>query len=266
MKKPKNKENPRKYGKPPFNVAVLHGGPGAPGEMAPVARELSCSWGVLEPLQTAASLEGQVQELQRILEENGDLPMVLIGWSWGAILGFILTARYPSLIKKLIIVGSAVFDKKYVAQITETRLSRFSDKERSEALDLMRKLSDPDTADKDTIMCRFGKLISKADSYSPVSCKSEILECQFNVFGDVWKDAEKLRDSGKLLKLGAQIKCPVIALHGDYDPHPAEGVREPLSGVLKDFRFILLKKCGHHPWVEHYARGRFYQVLKEELR
>jgi len=259
-------ENPRKYGGPPFSIAVLHGGPGAPGEMAPVARELSTDRGVLEPLQTAASLEGQVKELQRILEENGDLPMVLIGWSWGAILGFILTARYPSLIKKLIIVGSAVFDKKYAAQITETRLSRFSDKERSEALDLMRKLSDPDTADKDTIMCRFGKLISKADSYSPVSCKSEILECQFNVFEYVWKDAERLRDSGKLLKLGAQIKCPVVALHGDYDPHPAEGVREPLSGVLKDFRFILLKKCGHHPWVEHYARGRFYQVLKEELR
>jgi len=259
-------ENPRKYGEPPFSIAVLHGGPGAPGEMAPVARELSTDRGVLEPIQTAASLEGQVQELQRILEENGDLPMVLIGWSWGAMLGFILTARYPSLIKKLIIVGSAVFDKKYAAQITETRLSRFSDKERSEALDLMRKLSDPDTADKDTIMCRFEELISKADSYSPIPYKSEILECQFNVFEGVWKDAEKLRDSGKLLKLGAQIKCPVVALHGDYDPHPAEGVRGPLSGVLKDFRFILLKKCGHHLWVEHYARGRFYKVLKEELR
>ena len=34
-----NMKNLRKYGKPPFNVAVIHGGPGVPGEMAPVARD-----------------------------------------------------------------------------------------------------------------------------------------------------------------------------------------------------------------------------------
>ena len=56
-------KNLRTYGDPPFNVAVLHGGPGAPGQMAPVARELSSKWGVLEPLQTATSLGGQILEL-----------------------------------------------------------------------------------------------------------------------------------------------------------------------------------------------------------
>ena len=50
-------KNPRKYGSAPFNVAVVHGGPGAPGEMAPVARELSSFRGVLEPLQTATTVE-----------------------------------------------------------------------------------------------------------------------------------------------------------------------------------------------------------------
>lgn len=43
----------RTHGKPPFRVAVLHGGPGAPGYMAPVARALSVTAGVIEPLQTA---------------------------------------------------------------------------------------------------------------------------------------------------------------------------------------------------------------------
>ena len=32
-------KNLRKYEKSPFNVAVIHGGPGAPGEMAPVVRD-----------------------------------------------------------------------------------------------------------------------------------------------------------------------------------------------------------------------------------
>jgi len=40
-------KNLRKYGHKPFVVAVIHGGPGAPGEIAPVARELSSIRGVL---------------------------------------------------------------------------------------------------------------------------------------------------------------------------------------------------------------------------
>jgi hypothetical protein len=52
--------------KAPFNVAIIHGGPGAPGSMVMVARELASHWGILEPLQTVTSLEGQMQELQEL--------------------------------------------------------------------------------------------------------------------------------------------------------------------------------------------------------
>ena len=47
------KQNLRTYGMPPFDVAVLHGGPGTAGGMAPLARELALRHGVLEPLQTS---------------------------------------------------------------------------------------------------------------------------------------------------------------------------------------------------------------------
>src|SRR5947208_748840 len=136
--------NLRKYGSPPYNVAVIHGGPGAPGYMAPVARELSARRGVLEPLQTARALAGQVEELHLA----------------------------------------------------------------------------------------------------------------------VWQDAKEFRRYGALLWLGKQIQCPVLAIHGDYDPHPAEGVEKPLSGVLQDFRFILLADCGHLPWIEKEAREEFYRIVE----
>jgi pimeloyl-ACP methyl ester carboxylesterase len=95
---------------------------------------------------------------------------------------------------------------------------------------------------------------------------SEVLDCQVEIFQSVWKDAAELRRSGKLLELGNRIQCPVVAIHGDYDPHPAEGVQEPLSAILRDFRFILLKNCGHMPWIERRARDRFYGILNGELR
>jgi hypothetical protein len=51
-------KNLRIYGSKPFNIAILHGGPGSPGEMAPVAQELSSIRGVLEPLQTVSCIKG----------------------------------------------------------------------------------------------------------------------------------------------------------------------------------------------------------------
>jgi len=76
-------QNLRLYGDQPFRVAVVHGGPGAAGEMVPVARELARARGVLEPLQTKASVAGQIEELRTVLEASADLPTTLIGHSWG---------------------------------------------------------------------------------------------------------------------------------------------------------------------------------------
>jgi pimeloyl-ACP methyl ester carboxylesterase len=257
--------NLRKYGNKPFPVAVIHGGPGAPGEMAPVARELSSVTGVLEPLQTATTLEGQIRELKSVLEKHAALPVILIGFSWGALISFIFAARYPSFVKKLILVGSAPYEGKYAANITQTRLSRLSAEERKQALSLMQTLNDPAVADKNTLMARLGNLLSQTDSYDPLPHDDEILECRYDVFLGVWEQAAYLRSSGKLLELGRVIKCPVVAIHGDYDPHTAAGVVEPLSRILKDFHFILLEKCGHRPWLERSARNGFYNILKQEL-
>jgi len=258
-------KNLRRYGNKPFNVAVIHGGPGAPGEMAPVARELSSIRGILEPLQTATTLEGQVQELKAVLEKNGDPPVTLIGFSWGAMLSFIFTAHYPSFVKKLILIGSGAYEEKYAVNIMKTRLSRLTEEGRKEALSLMETLDDPAIEDKNKPMARLGELMSKADSYNPLPHDSEILECQYDIYQSVWEQARELRSSGKLLELGKRIQCPVVAIHGNYDPHLSEGIKKTLSRILKDFRLILLEKCGHRPWIERSARDRFYNILEKEL-
>lgn len=259
-------KNIRTYGETPFNVAVIHGGPGAGGEVAPVACELASGWGVLEPIQTAASLEGQIEELKTVLEKNADLPVTLVGFSWGAWLSFIFAADYPTFIRKLILIGSGPYVEKYAAGIRETRLNRLSEEERTEVESSIKALGYPATEDRGKAFARLGALSSKADAYHPIMHESEAIDYQADIFQSAWKDAVELRSSGKLLKLGKHIKCPVVAIHGDYDSHPAEGVRKPLSVILKSFRFILLKNCGHKPWIEREARDRFYEILKEELR
>jgi pimeloyl-ACP methyl ester carboxylesterase len=258
-------KNLRKYGQPPFTLAVVHGGPGAPGEMAPVARRLAVSWGVLEPLQTATSLPGQVEELKVVLEKNGATPLTLIGYSWGAWLSFILAAQHPALVKKLILVSSGGYQEQHAVQIQETRLSRLSPAQRAELESLRQILDDPQSPDKGAAFARFGALFSQIDTYDFLPHESEVLEFQYEVFASVWPQAAEMRRSGELLGLGKRIRCPVVAIHGDYDPHPAEGVREPLAAVLEHFRFVLLARCGHTPWYERQAKDEFYRVLQAEL-
>jgi pimeloyl-ACP methyl ester carboxylesterase len=234
--------------------------------MAPVARELCADWGIVEPLQTADSVDGQIRELREVLEMYADAPVAVVGSSWGAMLGFIFAAGHPALVKKLILIGSGVFESHYAAEITQTRLDRFSEEQRETFFALAGILDAPAVEDKDEVLSQLGRLIEKVDTYDPLTLESEVLGCQYDVHQRVWRDAEVLRASGELLALGKQIDCPVVAIHGDYDPHPADGIRKPLSSVLQDFRFILLEHCGHYPWNERQARDRFYEILRHELR
>ena len=68
------------------------------------------------------------------------------------------------------------------------------------------------------------------------------------------------------MALAKEIQCPVVAIHGDHDPHLAEGVEGPLVANVKDSHFILLNNCGHLPWIERQAKDQFYSILRAELR
>ncbi len=255
----------RNHGNSPFRVCLVHGGPGAAGEMAPVAHELASDVGILEPFQTTDSIQGQIEELRDVLKSEGNPPMIVIGFSWGAWLSYILTALYPDLVRKLILVSSGPFEEKYARNIQQIRMGRLNEEEKQEAESLMRKINDSKVDNKNKLFERFGALISKADTYDPIPTESEEMEYRYDIFQKVWLEADAFRQSGKLLNLGKKIRCPVVAIHGDFDPHPAKGVQEPLSRLLKDFRFILLKKCGHRPWIEKQVRDEFYQILKKEI-
>lgn len=251
--------NLRYYGEPPFRVAVLHGGPGVSGEMGPVAQELSAGRGVLEPLQTADSLKGQVEELRDVLDSHGDDPFTLVGYSWGAWLGWILAAQYPGLVRKLVLVSSGPFEDHFASQVQENRLKRLSREEQAEVRNLSKKMEDP------AAFARFGEIMARTDFYDPIPVSPEGIQLNPDIYQGVWPEAKELRKSRELIGMGAKIQCPVTAIHGDHDPHPAEGVREPLARTLQEFRFVLLDKCGHTPWMEKYARDRFFQVLAQEV-
>jgi pimeloyl-ACP methyl ester carboxylesterase len=173
------------------------------------------------------------------------------------------------LVSKLILVSSPAFTESYVAQLHARRLSRLDERQRTEFQALITGLENCGTTDKDALLAKLGALVAKSDKYAHIEDADEPGTLNVNVDGEiyqrVWTEAAEMRRSGELLRRVRDVRCPVVAIHGDHDPSPADGVSEPLSGVLRDFRFVLLPRCGHTPWNERFAREEFYRVLNSEI-
>ena len=260
----------RHHGEPSYRVAVVHGGPGAVGEMEPVARALAPRAGVVEPFHLATTIDKQVEELVECLERHANPPATVIGHSWGAWLAFITAALHPAVIEQLVLVSSGPFEARHVRGITTTRVERLDPDEAKEFTSIINAFSTGQVNEPARAWHRLGQLALKSDSFELVHDQEDENDItkETNLepaqrFARLMEEGNKLRRSGKLVALGNQIRCPVIAIHGDHDPHPAAGVQEPLARIVRDFKFILLERCGHVPWRERHAKDAFFRILLE---
>lgn len=250
----------RTYDPAPYKIALIHGGPGACGTLEPVAQELSKrNVGVLEPFQSAASVDGEIEELPQQIEQYATGPLTLLGHSWGALLALLTAARYPHLTHNVILVGSALLDGRLAPSIVERRLARLSKEEQAEYLALAASMN------SDSLQ-RIGELAYQADSFDPVEVPIDSSHFQLSLYDAVWPEVVSLRTSGALLKEAAQYKGALMIVHGDYDPHPIAGIRDPLLGIFPDLRYYELAQCGHTPWVERQAAAKFYELVMAELK
>jgi pimeloyl-ACP methyl ester carboxylesterase len=230
-----------------------------------MARELSKDTGVLEPLQTKDTIDGQVEELADVLKNNADIPVILIGHSWGATLSYLTAARFPDIVKKLILIGMPPLNVQDRPDLATAWLSRLSEAERVDFLFLEKFVWDGEKEDKSASMGRLFRLITKGESYALIKAKDEVLEYQLNVNVAIFRELTNQPQYLDLTDLGKAIKCHVVAIHGNDDPRPARIVQKPLSKAIKGFKFILLEKCGHTPWMEKHARKEFFKVLRKEI-
>jgi len=256
----------REYGSRPFNVAVIHGGPGAPGYMAPVARELASERGVIEPLQSARTVRDQINELISELEQNGDRPMTLIGSSWGAMLALFCAAERKAPVDKVIMVGSGVFDANSSERVSERRLDRLDDQDRRKYHHLQESMESDSNPEDPYLRRAFGKLLEQSDHYAPLTTDLEVLAIQLDVFQAVWSDYVDIRDNGDSLReTVGRVEVPVTVIHGDHDPHPIDGIVPFLQSCLTLSEVYVLERCGHYPWIERFARDRFFEILRKEI-
>ena len=257
----------RRYGTPPRRLVVLHGGPGAPGMVGDLARELAADGtGVLEPLQAARSIDGQVHELAESLRTEGHGPRIAVGSSWGAMLAVLTAQRHPDLFARLVLVGSAPFDPSGGSATAAARRARMSDALRAELDQLQALIAGRDPQRAAAAFARSADLLLGVDHLDPIVDHLEVMAHQPGVFDAVWGEVSRRRATVTLLDPSLPLACEVLVLHGDHDPHPLAGVVEPLRAITDDLAVEVLERCGHLPWLERGARERFLTLLRAATR
>jgi len=248
----------RQYGTAPFRAAVVHGGPGGIGSAGGIAEGLSASCGVLEPLQSNYSIAELVAELHEQLAACS-APPLLVGHSWGAWLAALYAAEHPERVARLALVGCPPFEARYVPLIGARRLARLDEKERERFRFVLEEL---ERTGSPALLDELGALCGKTDDFAPIAGLAEPpVEFDGDMYSRIWKEAAAMRESGELLHRISMLKTPVTVIHGEADPHPPEGVAEPLRAAEIPFDLHILPECGHTPWRETRAREAFFTIL-----
>src|ERR1700682_1178963 len=136
----------RSYGSSGPQVIVVHGGPGACGSMAPIARRLVSSSGVSEPFQSglATTVAEHVADLHEVVKSCADSAApALVGHSWGAMLSLAYAAAHADKAGPIILVCSGTFDLPSREVLSANMAKRMNDDLRRR-FEQVQQMSDPD--------------------------------------------------------------------------------------------------------------------------
>jgi pimeloyl-ACP methyl ester carboxylesterase len=259
----------RTYGISGPTVIVLHGGPAAVGEAAPIARHLAPPFHVLEPWQrgsggaplTVARHVGDLHELVQV-HCGADRP-ALVGESWGAMLVLAYAAAHPQNAGPIVLIGCGTFDPISRARMTAILEERMDDGLRRQLERLSAEY--PDAGER---LTRQFELTQPLYLFDPiVADASDEQAPPFDILAhlETWADMIRLQEAGLYPAAFAAIESPVLMLHGGYDPHPGRMIRASLQPYLPKLEYREWADCGHKPWLEKAVREEFFMVVREWL-
>jgi pimeloyl-ACP methyl ester carboxylesterase len=261
----------RRYGTSGRTVVVLHGGPGAPGSAAGLAQALGEHFEVLEPLQrrsgqVALTVSQHVEDLRAIAPR----PVVVVGWSWGAMLGLSFAARYPDRVSALVLVGCGTYDESARALFRSTLEERLGASGRALIATLNGRLAaESEPAARAAILGELGAAYMKAESYDVIEGTDDEraagLPADDAGHVETWNDVLRLQREKIEPAAFSAISARVLMIHGDVDPHPGPATRDTLRELMPTLEYLSLERCGHEPWRERHARGRFFEAICQWL-
>jgi pimeloyl-ACP methyl ester carboxylesterase len=248
----------REYGSSGPLVMLLHGGPGAPGYLAPLARSLAERFRVLEPFQRPSgdvplTVALHVEDLHEFI---GARRPALVGHSWGAMLALAYAAAHPESAGPIVLVGCGTFDEASRARFHQLLNERLS----ADIAAIETRIADPDE-----LLRAKGRLWFEASSYDIDAAASESPEVDARANAETWADMLRIQKEGVYPAAFRAIRSPVLMLHGAAGPHPGRMILESLRPSIPHIEYREWPRCGHYPWLERHARREFVEAMEAWL-
>jgi len=247
-------------------VIVLHGGPGAPGSAAALARRLGDSFRVLEPWQRGSgdaplTVARHVADLHELVTRTGGRP-ALVGSSWGAMLALAYAAEHPDTAGPLVLVGCGTFDLEARARLQQTLADRTDDSLRACLARIAEQYPDP--AEQ---MVKRHEVSKRLYAFEPLPPHPLADDPPFDLRAheETWADMIRLQAEGVYPGAFRAIAAPVLMLHGAYDPHPGAMIRDSLLPHIPQLEYREWERCGHAPWLERHVCEEFLEALTHWL-
>ncbi|GMU33151.1 MAG: alpha/beta hydrolase [Planctomycetia bacterium] len=256
----------RRYGDEGPLVFVLHGGPGAPGYMAPVARGIAAFARAVEPFQRRSgdqplTVRTHILDLHHLISAICPTePCIIVGHSWGAMLALACAAEFPESVSRLVLIGCGTFDPASRQRLKEIRAARMTPAVLERQARLLKRFPKPDER-----LRAMGSLNQRIDSVRLIPHRDETAAFDARGHEETWGDMLRLQAESIYPAAFATIRAPVLMIHGADDPHPGKMIRDNLAPHLPQLEYHELTQCGHYPWLEEFARGRFFLILQDWL-
>lgn len=267
----------RQYGENSGQTFILlHGGPGMVGYMGPIGGSLADLGRVVDYDQRGAFespstgpflMQNHVEDLKYLVELLcKDTECILVGHSWGAILGLAFCAQNPKIFKRLILIGCGPLDQATREAMAKNIDQRLNPWER-ETIDRLRATLADDSIDFETRVqndLEFLKIITPVYQFDRNSLNGFLFSRRnLKPSYECGDDYSTTRNSGDLLRSLKLVKTPVVAIHGKEDVIPYKMIVSTLMGNMDPApRIFVMDQSGHMPWLEENSRTHFFSILR----
>ncbi len=189
-----------------------------------------------------------VQDIELLRQQLRIDKWVVLGHSFGGMLGAAYAAKYPQHIEKLIFSSSGGLDLQFRDHIAERTLNNLSLQEqiRMQMYQLRQRSGDDSASTKDTLAQLRARAYVVDKSKAPlIAARLKVVNMTINqlVFADLEKNQFDLKTQFK------QFSAPVLVLQGENDiisPDTAKSI----AGSFSRAELVLLPQCAHYGWLD----------------
>ncbi len=258
-------------------LVILHGGPGLDHSyFLPQMEKLAdtyeliffdqrgCGKSSIRVDSTAMTLDALVEDIDRIRDAYNLNTMNLMGHSWGGLLAMFYAIKHGERLNSLILVNST-------PPTSELRSASFKIiGERTSREDSIAQASLAQTDEfkrrVPAAMQKYFRMLFRG------SFRDRLMADELTLtFGPDYGARSKLvqylakdpqLQTYDLLSRLETITCPVLIVASDYDLTPTES-NEQIRNHIKGSRYVVMKNCGHFPFIE--APAQFFPVIRDFL-